>query len=64
MMGCQKCHVVCGVLLLALGLLMLLQNLGIWNFWNIQWYTGVLIIFGVGSIAMTRCKDCRAMMGK
>lgn len=61
MMGCKKCHAVCGWLLLALGVLMLLQDVGIWDFWNISWYTGVLVIFGFGSIAMTKCKDCMAM---
>ncbi len=60
-MGCAKCRMFSGALLLVLGLLMLLQNIGTWDFWGIQWYTGVLIIFGFGSVMMTKCKDCMAM---
>ena len=60
MMGCGKCRRVCGILMLVLGVLMLLQNLNIWNFWGIQWYTGLLLIFGFGSTMMVSCKDCMA----
>lgn len=62
MMGCKKCQGICGWLMLIAGVLFLLQNLNIWNFWNIQWYTVLFILLGVGGIAMRSCPDCQAMM--
>lgn len=38
----------CSIIALIAGLLFLLQDLGIWNFWNISWYTvGFLLLGGV-----------------
>ena len=61
MMGCKKCQMVCGVLMLLAGLAFLLVDLGMWTFWNIQWWTVLFLLWGVGGIAMRCCPDCQAM---
>jgi len=62
---CKKCMTICGGLFLVLGVLFLLRDLGKWNFWNIQWYTAILIVVGVGHIASSKCPDCEmARTGK
>ena len=62
MMGCGKCRGICAVSLLAAGVLFLLVDLGYWDFWNIQWWTVMFILAGVGSLGMRSCPDCQAMM--
>ena len=61
MMGCDKCLKICGVLFVALGVLFLLQDLGIWNFWNISWYTALFVVIGVAHLGSSTCADCRAV---
>ena len=36
-----------GLLLLVLGVLFLLQDLGKWNFWGVSWYTALFLLMGV-----------------
>ena len=36
-----------GVIVLIIGLLFLMQDLGTWNFWGLQWYTVLFILAGV-----------------
>jgi hypothetical protein len=62
MMGCKKCTTISGWLMLIAGVLFLLQNLNIWSFWNLQWYTVLFILWGAGSLAHGNCADCQAMM--
>lgn len=38
---------VCGVILLIVGILFLLVDLGKWNFWNIQWWTVLFLLWGI-----------------
>jgi hypothetical protein len=38
---------VCGVILLIIGILFLLVDLGKWNFWNIQWWTVLFLLWGI-----------------
>ena len=61
MMGCKKCMKMGGASLLVLGILFLLQDLGIWNFWNINWWTALFIAMGIGSLGSANCPDCRAI---
>lgn len=61
--GCKKCCKVCGVLMLLLGALFLLVDFGVWDFWGIHWWSAILILFGIGSIAKSGCADCQAMCG-
>ena len=62
MMGCRKCQGICGASMLIAGGLFLLQDLGIWDFWGISWYTVFFILFGVGALGMKSCPDCQAVM--
>jgi hypothetical protein len=38
----------CAFLALISGILFLLQDLGVWAFWNISWYTVGFLIMGIG----------------
>lgn len=62
MMGCSKCRTITSVLFLVLGLVLLARDLGYWDFWNIQWATGLFLVLGVTGFAMSQCGDCKAMM--
>jgi hypothetical protein len=53
-----------GGLFLVLGVLFLLQDLSIWSFWNISWYTGVLVVLGTACFASSKCAECEAARGK
>jgi hypothetical protein len=53
-----------GGLFLVLGVLFLLQDINIWNFWNISWYTGVLVVLGTTCLASSKCAECEAARGK
>lgn len=48
-------------LLLALGAAFLLVDLGVWDFWGVQWWTAVLLYFGLGKLAKSNCKACKKM---
>ena len=61
MYGCQKCTSVCGWLFLIVGVLFLLRDFGMWTFWNINWWTIVFLLWGLGGIAMSNCKACQTM---
>jgi predicted ferric reductase len=48
-----------GVVLLVLGILFLLRDLNVWNFWNIQWWTVVFIMVGLFKICISCCPECK-----
>jgi len=50
---------VMGVLLLVLGLLFLLVDLGAWAFWGVSWWTALFLLVGLCSLAGGSCKDCK-----
>jgi hypothetical protein len=52
------------VAFVALGIAFLLRDLGIWDFWNIQWWTALFLWLGIASFGMRTCPDCQAMMRK
>ena len=58
-MLCDKCGKLAGVLVLALGIIFLLKDLGIWNFWNIQWWTALLLLGGLSMVTSKCCPECR-----
>ena len=64
MHGCGKCTKVCGILLLALGIIFVLQDRGIWDFWGISWYTAVFLLVGIGHIGSSSCAECQATKKK
>ncbi|MBS3130936.1 hypothetical protein J4212_00745 [Candidatus Woesearchaeota archaeon] len=57
---CGKCKKITGLLLLVAGVLFLLQDLAIWDFWGLSWYTVALLIAGVVKSASCHCPDCNA----
>jgi hypothetical protein len=64
MMGCSKCRSLTAWLLLLAGIGFLLADLGKWTFWNLQWYTVLILIVGFTSVGTSFCKDCKAMYKK
>ena len=63
MNGCKKCKTLCGVLFLVVGVLFLLRDLNVWDFWNVQWWSVLFLLMGLGSVAMCNCPDCQACCG-
>ncbi|MBI1970332.1 hypothetical protein HYS47_01150 [Candidatus Woesearchaeota archaeon] len=59
--GCTKCRQVGAVLLLLLGVLFLLVDLGTWTFWNVQWWTAAFLLFGLTGLCKARCPECKKM---
>ncbi len=58
---CEKCMKVSGALFVVVGILFLLQDLKVWSFWGISWFTVVFLLFGIGHFGSASCKDCKAM---
>jgi membrane-bound ClpP family serine protease len=57
--GCDKCNKLGALLLLLLGVVFVLQDLAVWNFWNISWYSAVFILMGVAHLGMGHCPECK-----
>ena len=56
------CGAFMGLLILLLGIVFLLVDLGVWTFWGIQWWSALFIIVGFGLMCMmgSCCgKDCK-----
>lgn len=64
MMGCSKCLKIGGASFLVLGILFLLRDLNVWDFWNISWWTAAFVVWGVGALGSSRCPDCQAVRGE
>lgn len=58
MHGCKSCTKKGGYVFLVLGLLFLLVDVGVWNFFGIQWWTVIFLMFGLQ--AFNNCPDCAA----
>ncbi|MBS3121254.1 hypothetical protein J4434_00020 [Candidatus Woesearchaeota archaeon] len=58
-MMCDKCGKLCGLLLLVIGILFLLQDLAVWSFWNLNWYTVAFLLFGLCHLGKFCCKECK-----
>ena len=61
MYGCSKCVKIGGTTFLILGILFLLRDLNIWDFWNIQWWTALFVVMGIGALGSAHCPECQAM---
>jgi len=61
MMGCSKCMKMGGASLLVLGIIFLLVDLSIWDFWNISWWTALFAVMGIGTLGSANCRECRAI---
>jgi len=53
-----------GALILVVGVLFLLRDLGIWNFWDVQWWTALFLLFGLGKLCGAGCPECKSMCKK
>ena len=58
---CDKCMKMGGLIFLILGILFLLQDLAIWDFWNISWYTALFLLAGVMVFATCSCPTCQTV---
>jgi len=64
MQMCDKCTKMSGALILVVGVLFLLRDLGIWNFWDVQWWTALFLLFGLGKLCGAGCPECKSMCKK
>ncbi|MBU2639884.1 MAG: hypothetical protein KKG75_04235 [Nanoarchaeota archaeon] len=55
------CNKYVGGVILALGVLFLLRDLNVWNFWNISWWTVAFLVAG-GAHLWSSC--CTAPLNK
>jgi len=55
---CGKCGKLFAFLIVLAGVLFLLQDLAVWSFWNLSWYTVVFILFGLAHFCMGYCPEC------
>ncbi|MFC1723807.1 hypothetical protein ACFL0V_06720 [Nanoarchaeota archaeon] len=60
-MCCTKCGKGMAAVLLLLGILFILRDLGVWNFFNIQWWTALFLVAGFAMLGMHCCPECREM---
>ncbi len=60
-MMCGKCKKVSGILFVALGIALLLRDFNVWTFWNIQWYSALIALWGLGNVCASMCGDCTKM---
>ncbi len=49
----------CGVLLLALGVVFVLKDLNVWNFWGVNWWSALFLLVGLGKLGASHCPDCQ-----
>jgi len=57
---CNKCGSSIALVLIVIGVLFLLQDRGVWDFWGLSWYTVLFLFFGVMKWGCSSCKDCKA----
>ncbi|MBR9699739.1 hypothetical protein GOV09_04750 [Candidatus Woesearchaeota archaeon] len=62
--GCAKCSKMGSILLLVVGIIYVIVDLGHWNFWGLQWWTIVFLFMGITGLAMGTCKTCQVEMQK
>jgi uncharacterized membrane protein len=55
---CEKCSKLSGGLFIVFGVVLLLQNVGVWSFWGIQWYTILFLLAGLMMLGKTKCPMC------
>jgi len=61
---CTKCRGIGGILFLIFGIILLLKDLNVWNFWGINWWTVLFVLLGLGMLATSGCKECNTEMKK
>lgn len=64
-MCCEKCTKILGVLLLVIGVLFLLKDIGVWSFWGLSGVTVLVLLAGLVGLCSGGCPDCKeARVGK
>ncbi|MFH1396226.1 MAG: hypothetical protein ABIG93_02405 [archaeon] len=56
---CNRCRLLMGLVLLVLGILFLLRDLAIWDFWNVQWWTALILLMGLAHFRTHLCPECK-----
>ena len=56
---CEKCGKFAGVVLLLAGVGFLLVDLGVWTFWNVKWYTILILLGGLVMLGSNCCPECK-----
>lgn len=56
---CDKCCKMMALLTLVLGVLFLLQDLAVWAFWNLNWYTVAFLLMGLCGLCSSCCPTCK-----
>lgn len=52
------CKKIGGTLIFAAGVLFLLQDFKVWDFWGLNWWTVAFLIIGVVKMVKCCCKEC------
>lgn len=61
---CNKCTGIFTLLLVAIGVALLLQDLKVWAFWNIKWSTAIILLLAVKMIGSGHCPECKEIRKK
>ncbi len=40
----------CAWIVLIIGIIYLLKDLGVWTWWPFEWYTVLFVLFGLGTV--------------
>ena len=64
MNGCSNCLKIGGASFLVLGVIFLLRDFNIWDFWGIQWWTAAFVVIGIGTLGSAHCPNCQAVRGE
>lgn len=60
---CSKCSKISGKLFLLFGVVFLLRDFNVWNFWSITAWSVLFVLIGIISWAKSCCVDCQACNG-
>jgi hypothetical protein len=63
-MMCSKCNKINAALFLLFGLIFLLGDLAVWDFWGIQWYTVLFVMLAGMFWAKSSCPSCQTCNAK
>ncbi|MFC1753885.1 hypothetical protein ACFL96_10940 [Thermoproteota archaeon] len=63
-MCCEKCGKLAGILVLIVGIIYLLVDLGVWAFWGISLWTVLVILAGLALLGHHCCDSCKVSKKK
>jgi hypothetical protein len=58
---CKKCLMLEGLLFLMFGVLFLLRDLNVWDYWNIQWWSIAFLMLGLTILLSNTCPKCKEL---